>query len=50
MRRASVDLSCARWLFSSALPPARTSIATLVGELGDGLQKTQQCDSRSLRA
>jgi hypothetical protein len=47
MRRASVDLSCARWLFSSALPPARTSIATLVG---DGLQKTQQCDSRSLRA
>jgi hypothetical protein len=25
------------------------SIATLVGELGDGLQKTQQCDSRSLR-
>ena len=30
--------------------PARTSIATLVGELGDGLKKTQQCDSRSLRA
>ena len=35
MRRASVDLSCAPWLFSSALPPARTSIATLVGELRD---------------
>jgi len=26
------------------------AIATLVGELGYGLQETQQCDSRSLRA